>query len=112
MQKTIEEETGDAFRRRKAELVRQKEWVGRKKLMRFSYGNTYERLEDGALAFPEDSSCKLTLRHGWAMFVILTEDRSKTEGYIKSVTYHIPQVDRMKGEPLYDEEREKVTVSA
>ena len=67
--------------------------------MRFSYGNTYERLKDADSAFPQS---KLTLEHSWAMFVILTEDKTKTEGYIKSVTYSLPQICEKTGKPLYD----------
>ena len=111
MQKTIKEETGEAFEKRRAELIRAGQWVGSKKLMRFSYGNTYTRVQDAPLAFPEDSSCKLKLEHSWAMFVILTEDRQKSEYYIKSVTYHVPRIDKASGGPLYKEEREKVRVT-
>lgn len=105
MQKTIEEEMGEDFKKRKMELIKSKDWVGSKKLIRFSYGNTYERLDGSMPAFPEDSSCNLKLHHSWAMFVILTEDRTKTEGYIKSVTYHIPQIDKEKGLPNYESKR-------
>ena len=80
--------------------------------MRFSYGNTYARVNDPSPAFPEDSSCMLKLEHSWVMFVILTEDRSKTEGYIKSVTYHIPRIDKDGGEPLYKDEREKISITS
>ena len=52
MQETIKEEAGEAFDRRRAELIRQGEWVGRKTLLRFSYGNTYQKVQNAALAFP------------------------------------------------------------
>ena len=45
------------------------------------------------------------------MFVILTEDRQKSEYYIKNVTYHVPRIDKASGGPLYKEEREKVRVT-
>ena len=45
------------------------------------------------------------------MFVILKEDKSKTERYVKSVTYHVPKIDSNNGEVLYNEDREIIIVT-
>ena len=47
--------------------------------------------------------------YSYAAFFILNEDRSKTDGYIKKVTFKIPKVEQ--GEVMYDESKEQVVVS-
>ena len=43
------------------------------------------------MAFPDESDEEIG-RNEWTMFVAVYKDRSKTEKYIESVTYHLPEV--------------------
>ena len=79
MQQAIKDEMPKAYEKRMVELIHQKEWVGQKKLMRFTYGNTCKKVT------PSDSS--QSKMYSYAAFFILNEDRTKTDGYIKKVTY-------------------------
>mmetsp|Transcript_17667 Transcript_17667/g.51421 ORF Transcript_17667/g.51421 Transcript_17667/m.51421 type:complete len:177 (-) Transcript_17667:30-560(-) len=87
MQSRIAAETGRRYEERKAELERAGEWIaGNKRLVRFSYGNTHEKVEN-----PKPSRSKKGARNGhqWCMFISLNNDPEETARYIKSVTYHL-----------------------
>ena len=68
MQKSIRDEMPEAFEKRRAELIRQKEWAGNKKLTRFTYGNTYKKLPAQASQTPGVAI------YSYAVFFILNED--------------------------------------
>ena len=53
----------------------------------FSYGNTYEHLNEARMVLPDDPTSKLRWQHSWAMFMILSKDKHRTGDLIKSVTY-------------------------
>lgn len=60
------------FEKRKAELKSDGRWVGKKRLIQFSYGNTHALVED-------DEGIG---KHRWTMFVIFSEDKFATDQYI------------------------------
>ena len=73
MQLEVRESAPEVFEKRKAYLISQKEWVGSKQLLRFSYGNTYNFIKDADYAFEESQD--FTLMHSWSAFFILTKDK-------------------------------------
>ena len=42
---------GDAFEERKKELIDAGEWIGNKQLVRFAYGNTYQKVPNPKKAY-------------------------------------------------------------
>ena len=51
MQQQVQDSAPQVFEKRKIELINQKQWVGSNQLKRFSYGNTYNFIEDADKAF-------------------------------------------------------------
>ena len=108
LQDKIQSHDWAAFEARKAELIKHKKWVGNKRLLWFSYGNTYWPVSQPAPAFPRSKICDIFLEHGWAIFVIFTTDREATSQYIKSVTFALPRVTLKNGEPCIDYKRRPI----
>ena len=84
-----------------------------KEFIEFSYGNTYEHLNEAEMVLPDEPTCKLRWQHSWAMFIILTKEKHRTGEYIKSVTYKVPRVHVIDGKSIvdYDDFEETVTVN-
>lgn len=77
------------------------EWKDKNtRLMRFSYGNTHEMVQDPKI-FNEEYDLKL--EHRWCMFVSLNWNTKETARFIKSVTYHL--------HPTYKQSKIKITES-
>ena len=91
---------GPAFEERKAELQEAGEWLGNKRLIRFSFGNTHEEVEPTDAQ--REKAPRITVWHRWAMFLTLSDGAIPIERYIKSVTYHL--------HPTYKVSEIKVTV--
>ena len=72
LQKQIKEDMKEMFEIRKNELVTANHWVGSKRLIQFSYGNTHSIGKD-------ENGLNI---HKWTMFVIFNEDKFATDQYI------------------------------
>jgi len=57
-----------------------------KKLIRFSFGNTYEEVKNPKRARSQKNALN---SHRWAMFMTFNNEDALTEKFIKSVTYHL-----------------------
>ena len=97
LQSHIKHAMSSQFLQREVSLRKLGMWVGQTKLLRFTYGNTYQHIEDGDFVYPNTLS-QLRYEHSWTIFMILHEDKSKTDTYIKSVTYKIPKTNHTESE--------------
>ena len=50
----------------------------------------------------DDPDSKLKFQHNWHMFLVLSNDKSKTGDYVKCVTYEIPPVHVVEGRVVVD----------
>ena len=86
LQQEIAEKMGHLFEERKQELQAAGDWLGLKRLVKFSFGNTHEEVENPK---PSRSRKDVKNTHRWCMFLVLNGSNTETGKYIKQVTYHL-----------------------
>ena len=86
LQLEIAEAMGKQFEERKMSLEQAGEWFNSRRLIKFSFGNTYEYVKDGKII---DKKEDIRQCHRWAMFASLSTGVEDTSKFIKSVTYHL-----------------------